>query len=121
MEKIKRKNTDELFHFMFAAQPLLDTPEAKDVSGAYINCWVNEDDYSIALKKAKDSIEAENWKIDKLDEWMICSRKYYQARTDLNQNKLDEILRAIEEAFACGLSRIFNCWDKDAPDANEKV
>jgi hypothetical protein len=95
LEMKNSKEQKELFYFMFTGAPLPDNPESIDVGGAYINCWVNENDYSVAESRARASIEAENWRIDELCEWMLCSEKYYLERNDLGNDELKEILNCL--------------------------
>jgi hypothetical protein len=74
-----------MFLITILAKPTLENNEAKEISGAYVNCWINFQLQDGAILLAKYYVEQENWFIEKIDEisW-VAEDEFEDDRTALD-------------------------------------
>ncbi|WMX13170.1 hypothetical protein [Aureispira sp. CCB-E] len=58
------KENEKLFIFEYHAIPKFES----DFLGAYVNCWIMNEDLNYAKHKSKSLIEEENWEIDSFED-----------------------------------------------------
>jgi hypothetical protein len=69
---------DTLFWFMFLARPQPANPDYSRVPAAFVNAWVAGADEPIAEQIARNAVEGEQWKIERLQEWSVVSPQSYK-------------------------------------------
>lgn len=94
-----------MYHIMFEAKPLPDNPESEDCGGSYINVWVNTEDSSFAMERAKKYIRNEGWEITKVEEMFVTNSQRYEDEP--------ESLECFNEALEYGISALFHIWAKE--------
>ena len=94
-----------LYFIKFEGVPLPENPESEDCGGAYINCWVNSEEPSIAMDIANNYIRNEGWEITKVEESFITDSKRYKDEL--------ESLDGFNQAIEYGVSAIFYTWPKE--------
>ncbi|HVY71346.1 MAG TPA: hypothetical protein VHH73_15545, partial [Verrucomicrobiae bacterium] len=117
---VNRRNADELFLVRIVAKPSPQNSEANEAGGAYVNCRVNADNLRTAERIAVDRIREEQWEPVKFDHWEIVCERCYTEDAKYNETDRKEYLERVREAFEYGIALVFNCWPKDAPDANDE-
>ena len=117
---VRRTKADDLFLVRIVATPSAENPEASEIGGAYVNCWVDADELRVAEERAIEAIESEQWQPTKFDHWEFVCRRCYDEDSRYNDTERRESLEHVDWAFEHGISFTFNCWPKDAPDANEE-
>ena len=66
-----------MFLLTYRGKPTTNSQDAKDIRGAYINCWIKERLFEKADIIARKEIEAANWKVVTLEEAIRVNKKYY--------------------------------------------
>lgn len=117
---VKRSTTEELFLIRFVAEPSPDNPEASEIGGAYVNCWVDADELRAAENRAIEALVGEQWRPTKFDHWEIVCRRCYVEDSRYDDDERRESLEQVDEAFTHGFALTFNCWPPDAPDADKE-
>lgn len=111
---VQRTRPDELFVIRIMARPGPDSPEPADTAGAFVNCWVDVDDFRTAELRAVATIQEEGWLPERFESWeLVCRECYLEADEH-------ESLERVEEAFRAGGACTFFCWSHDAPDASDE-
>lgn len=93
---------DTLYWFMFLARPQPDNPDYSRVPAAFVNAWVAGVDEPGAEHVARDAVEGEQWKIERLQEWSLVSRKNYKCLPDGE--------KCFNEALMKGHCLVFHPW-----------
>jgi hypothetical protein len=92
----------KIYYLLLEGKPNLNNEESKEVAGAYINCWVNAEDETIAKDKATKYINSQDWEPLNIEEVYITSRERYVDEPDS--------LECFEQAINCGIGAIFYTW-----------
>ena len=80
-----------------------------DISGAYVNCYIQFKDYDAAEKLAKLLIRERGWIPEKrTDAWVLRKSKL----------KTKKERQYYSEALKYGYTLVFHMWPKDAEDAD---
>ena len=69
---------DTLYWFMFLVRPQPANPDYSRIPAAFVNAWVAGPNEPMAEHIARDAVEGEHWKIERLQEWSVVSRQSYQ-------------------------------------------
>jgi len=101
MPPVTRKGPHQLFVLRIESTPLDDNPEAAEVAGGFVVCWVDEDDFRSAEIRALKEIAREGWRPRRHDESHLI---------ELSDCVSDEDARAFAEAQACGCSIAIYAW-----------
>lgn len=120
MAPVKRTKPNELFLVCILAKPSPGNPEAAEVGGAYVNCWVDTDDLRDAEAQAIEAIEAEKWQPTKFDRWQLVNRRFYVDSANYDEAERKELLEVVDEAFEQGLAFEFNCWPPEGAEPAEE-
>ena len=91
-----------IYYLLIQARPYTNNDEAKEVGGAYINCWVNAKNQKSAIKIAKHYIDSEGWETISIEEVYLSSRNYYDDEPDSQS--------CFDSARKYGIGAIFNTW-----------
>ena len=67
----------KMFLLTYRGKPNANSKDAKEVGGAYINCWIKERKFEKADMIARKEIESANWRIETLEEVIQVNKKYY--------------------------------------------
>ena len=79
-----------------------------DISGAYVNCWIQFKDFEAAEKLAKLLIRERGWVPEKRTDASIIQRKGLKTKKDK---------QFYAEAIKYGYTLVFNMWSKGTEDA----
>lgn len=107
----KSENMEEtmtIYYFMIEAVPNQDNPEKDEFEGAFVNCWVNSSNMTLAVTKASKYVNSEGWKMQRIEEQFIANRERYEGDPEL----LD-LLECFDEAVREEVSAIFHVWRND--------
>jgi hypothetical protein len=100
-----------MFFLTFLANP---TPEAKEFhesGGAYVSCWIQSGDRSVAEQRARDLIHEYGWSVESLEEGAIV--------TSADYDRDDEDREFYEQALVEGEVLVFNTWPRGEEDGEE--
>ena len=97
-----------IYYFMIEAVPNQDNPEKDEFEGAFVNCWVNSMNMTLAVTEASKYITSEGWKVQRIEDQFMTNRERYEGDLEL----LDS-LECFDQAVRDGVSAIFNVWPKD--------
>ncbi|WDL95959.1 hypothetical protein [Alicyclobacillus sp. ALC3] len=100
-----------MYYFMFEAEPKPDSPERETSDGAFINCWVRDNDDQSALEQATRYIEAQGWEIIRVEEQCVAERDGY-----VDDDELPESLVAFNHARQSGIAAVFYRWSEEQGD-----
>lgn len=117
---VNRSSADELFLIRLVATPLPENPEAADIGGAYVNCWVNAKDLRTAEQRALNRIREEQWRPTRFDQWDLVCRQCYLDDSRYSEDEKRESLERLYEAFEHGIALVFHTWPVDAPDSEDE-
>ncbi len=116
-----RQKPEELFLVRIMAKPAPESAEAKEIGGAFVNCWVNADDLRSAEKMAIEQIQEEGWRPVRFDHWEVVCRESYTLSNEMDADERRDSLERVEEAFEYGIALAFYMWPVDAPDAGDET
>jgi len=98
-----------MFMIQFQAIPKADSPEAQEVGGAFVNCWIEAPDLDAAVGKAKHEITDQGWEPLELRQAEETTRDDY---TDDHEG-LEYFEQALIDKEVC----VFHCYPiEDEPD-----
>jgi hypothetical protein len=92
----------EIYYLLLEGKPAKNNEESKEAAGAYINCWVNAKNETIAKDKAIKYINGQGWESLNIEEIYITCRERYLDEPDS--------LECFEQAINCGIGAIFYTW-----------
>jgi hypothetical protein len=95
-----------MFCFQFEARPKATRPNANEVGGAMINCWIQRDTLEEAESYARGSIADEDWTILRKEEGFLVTR----------DTQDPEGMRYFKQAEIDKEVFIFHTWPLNAPD-----
>jgi len=95
-----------MFCFQFEARPKATHPDANEVGGAMVNCWIQRDTLEQAESYARGSIADEDWNILRKEEGFVVTRETQDPK-GMQYFKQAEIDK---EVF------VFHTWPLNAPD-----
>ncbi len=120
IDPVHRSSLAELFSIIIVARPEPEAAEYGEAGGAFVNCWVNEDNLRTAERRAVALIEEQGWRPHRFDSWEIVSRETYADWEPTVDDDPDlDPRESLEQAFIDGIVCVFNIWPVDAPDADE--
>jgi hypothetical protein len=103
--------------FTFLSQPTPNAEEFAEFEGAYVNCWILNDDRDEAQARAIELIRDYGWTVDALEDSGTVSSEDYQEG--------DEDREFYEQALVEGEVLVFNTWprgeeDEDTEEAEDE-
>lgn len=93
---------ETLYWFMFLARPQPAHADYPRVPAAFVNAWVAGVDEPVAEHIARGAVEGEQWKIERLHEWSLVSRK--------NCLGFPGAEKCFDEAIVKGHCLVFHLW-----------
>lgn len=97
-----------VYYIFLEGKPSLNSPESKEIAGAYINCWVSSKSKNIAKNKAIKYVNKQEWEVLNIEEIFLANRERY-----LDEH---ESLECFDQAVDCGIGAIFYTWPIGAED-----
>ena len=91
-----------MLFFMFECRPSVCVKKLARYGGAYVNCWVDEDNRNKAERLATDVLASEGWEVTQIEE------AYPITKADYEQNS--EGLQHFLAAEQSNLSLVFCAW-----------
>ncbi|HWN42866.1 MAG TPA: hypothetical protein VNW71_11630 [Thermoanaerobaculia bacterium] len=103
--------------FTFMSQPTPNAEEFAEFEGAYVNCWIRNDNRDEAQARAIELIRDYGWTVDALEDSGTVSSEDYQEG--------DEDREFYEQALVEGEVLVFNTWprgedDEDSEEAEDE-
>ena len=103
--------------FTFLSQPTPNAEEFAEFEGAYVNCWILNDNRDEAQARAIELIRDYGWTVDALEDSGTVSSEDYQEG--------DEDREFYEQALVEGEVLVFNTWprgeeDEDTEEAEDE-
>ena len=92
----------KIYYLLLEGKPNINNEESKEITGAYINCWVNTKD------KAIKYINTQEWESLNTEEIYITTRERYIDEPDS--------LKWFDQAINFGVGAIFYTWPIDDDD-----
>lgn len=90
---------------MIEAIPRETNIEKDEVGGAFINLWIKAESREIAIFKAKEYVDDEDWDFLNIEDIIIAQRDSYIDEP--------ESLKCYDEACKNGIDAIFYTWPLD--------
>lgn len=100
-----------MYYFMFEAEPKQDSLEKMTSDGAFITCWVRDNDEKSAVEQAIRYIEAEGWEIIRVEEQCVAERDWY-----VDDDEFPESLEAFDQALQDGIGVVVYRWSEEQGD-----
>lgn len=100
-----------MYFFTFLAVPTPDAKEFHEAGGAYVNCWIQDDDRESAQESATHLIQDYGWTVESLEEAGTVTGDDY--------GEGDEDLEFYEQALTEGEVLVFNTWPRGDEEAGE--
>jgi len=99
-----------IYFFTFRASP---TPDAKELEsgGAFVNCWIRNDDADQAEERATELIYDYGWSVDSLEDAMTVTGEDY--------GDDEESREFYEQALVENEVLVFNTWPRGEGDEEE--
>lgn len=98
----------KIYYLLLEGKPNINNEESKEMTGAYINCWVKAKDETIAKDKAIEYINNQEWESLNIEEIYITTRERYINEPDS--------LECFDQAINFGVGAIFYTWHIDDDD-----
>lgn len=98
--------------FTFLAVPTPDAKEFHEAGGAYVNCWIQEEDRERAQESATDLIQEYGWTVESLEEAGTVTGDDYSLE--------DEDRQFYEQALMEGEVLVFNTWPRGDEEGDEE-
>lgn len=92
----------KIYYLLIEGKPFPDNPESKEVTGAYINCFVKAEGRPQAKAKAAEYINSEGWDVINIEEIRVVRREGYL--------DIPESLEGYDSAEEYGAGAIFYRW-----------
>ncbi|HBL29456.1 MAG TPA: hypothetical protein DD490_21700 [Acidobacteria bacterium] len=93
-----------MFLLTFQAVPTPDAKEFHDAGGAYVSCWMQNQDKDDAEERARELIEDYGWEVESLEEGAVVTGADYEED--------DEDREFYEQALVEGEVLVFNTWPR---------
>ena len=100
-----------IYFFTFLASPTPDAKEFDKSGGAYVNCWIRNDDADQAEERATGLIYEYGWSVDSLEEAVPVTSADY---VDDEENR-----EFYEQSLVEGEVLVFNTWPRGEDDEEE--
>jgi hypothetical protein len=100
-----------MYFFTFLATPNPEAKEFHDAGGAYVNCWIRENDRERAQESAQGLIQDYGWSVESLEEGAVVTGSDYDAD--------DEYREFYEQALVEGEVLVFNTWPRSNDEDDE--
>jgi hypothetical protein len=97
-----------MFLLTYLAAPTPDAKEFQDSGGAYVSCWIQNQNRQEAEKRATELIVEYGWSVEALQEGAVVTSADY-ARDD-------EDREFYEQALVEGEVLVFNTWPRGGDD-----
>jgi hypothetical protein len=97
------------YFFTFLATPTPDAEEFTTSAGAYVDCWIQDEDRDAAQARAADLIDDYGWEVEDLEGEAVVTSADYEAG--------DENKEFYEQALVEGEVLVFHTWPHEADDA----
>ncbi len=97
-----------MFYFTFRTAPTPDAKEFSDTGGAYVNCWIQGQERTVAEHRATELIEEYGWSVEALEEASTVSSADYTEE--------DEDREFYEQALMEEEVLVFNTWPRGDDD-----
>jgi hypothetical protein len=101
-----------VYYFTFLASPTPDAGELADAGGAYVNCWILNEDRQPAEQRATSLIEECGWSVEALEEQGTVTSDDYAED--------DEDRQFYEQSLVEGEVLVFNVWPRDDNDDDDE-
>jgi hypothetical protein len=99
--------------FTFLSQPTPNAEEFAEFEGAYVNCWIrNDDNRDEAQARAIELIREYGWSVEALEDSGTVSSEDYQEG--------DEDREFYEQALVEGEVLVFNTWPRGEEDEDDE-
>ena len=92
----------------FHAVPTSDAKEFHESGGAYVSCWIQNGDRSVAEQRARNLIQEYGWSVEGLEEGAIV--------TSTDYSRDDEDRQFYEQALIEDEVLVFNTWPRGEED-----
>jgi hypothetical protein len=100
-----------IFFFTFRASPTPDAKEFDKSGGAFVNCWIRNDDADQAEERATALIYEYGWSVDSLEDAVPVTGEDY---VDDEENR-----ELYEQALVENEVLVFNTWPRGGGDDEE--
>jgi hypothetical protein len=97
-----------MHYLTFLAVPTPDAKEFHDAGGAYVSCWIRNEDRQDAEQRARDLIQDYGWTVESLEEGSTV--------TSADYGPDDEDREFYEQALTEGEVLVFNTWPPGEED-----
>lgn len=101
-----------IYFFTFRASPTPDAKEFETSGGAYVNCWIRNDDADQAEERASELIYEYGWSVDSLEEAVAVTSADY---VDDEENR-----EFYEQSLVEGEVLVFTTWPRGEGDDEEE-
>lgn len=98
----------DIYYLLLEGKPYINNEEGKEVSGAYINCWVKANNETTAKDDAIKYINSQEWEPLNIEEMYVTNRERYIDEPDS--------LECYDQAINSGVGAIFYTWSIDEED-----
>lgn len=98
----------DMYYLLLEGKPHMSNNESREVSGAYINCWVKADGETAAIEEVRDYQASHEWDLLEIEEILAVNRERY----------LDEpnSLECFDQASDSGIGAVFYTWPVSGKD-----
>lgn len=100
-----------MFLLTYLAAPTPDAKEFHDSGGAYVSCWIQNQDREGAEKRATELIEEYGWSVEALQDGSVVTSADYAGDDDDRE--------FYEQALVEGEVLVFNTWPRGGDDDEE--
>jgi hypothetical protein len=101
-----------MYHLTFLAVPTPDAKEFHNAGGAYVTCWIQNQDRQDAEQRARNLIEEYGWTVESFEEGATVTSADYTGD--------DEDREFYEQALAEGEVLVFNTWPRGEDGEGEE-
>jgi hypothetical protein len=101
-----------IYFFTFRASPTPDAKEFDKSGGAFVNCWIRNDDADQAEERATELIYDYGWSVDSLEDAVPVTSADY---VDDEENR-----ELYEQSLVEGEVLVFNTWPRGEGDGEEE-
>lgn len=92
----------DMYYLLLEGKPRMNNKESKEVSGAYINCWVKAENETAAIEGAGEYLNSQEWDLLDIEEIYATSRERYLDDPDS--------LECFDQALGSGIGAVFYTW-----------
>jgi hypothetical protein len=100
-----------MFLLTYLAVPTSGAKEFHEAGGAYVSCWIQNQERQAAEQRATDLIQEYGWSVEGLEEGAIV--------TGADYDRDDEDREFYEQALIEGEVLVFNTWPRGEEDEEE--